>query len=129
MVKLLELTLYVVGLTSKMWRKCEVNKLSTYCLKCPFWQGLCCIQDLVKIIIFNKFHNFGFWRYITLKGFNTVIILLCLCLTHARHRILDVFFAKHTNWSNETIRILKTHLNLSSSLLQIDFSIFLNFWF
>jgi len=42
------------------------------------------------------------------------------CLTHALHRILDLFFAKRTDWYSEAIRILKTDMNLSSSLRTWD---------
>jgi len=45
-------------------------------------------------------------------------------------RILDnMFFVKHTNWFDEEIRIIKTDFDLSSILLEIDFSTFLIFWF
>jgi len=60
---------------------------------------------------------------IYLRGFDTMI--LCFCLTDACHGILEVFFAKHTNWSNKATRILKRDLNLTSSLLEINFPTFL----
>jgi len=43
-------------------------------------------------LLFSILHN----QY--LKGFDTVIF--CFCLTHAQHSILDMFFAKHSNWSS-----------------------------
>jgi len=40
-----------------------------------------------------------------------------------------MFSFPRTDWSSEAIRILKTDLNLSSSLLEIDYPRFLIFWF
>jgi len=104
-------TLYL-RLTPKMWRKCGMNQLSRYLLLeitlGPFWQGLCCIHNLVKRIILS------FWllTWYNIKGIQYRDFLFLS--KHAWHRILDMFFVKHTNWSNETIRILKTDLTLSS---------------
>jgi len=44
-------------------------------------------------------------------------MIACLNLTHAQHKNLDVFFVQRTDGYSKAIRILKTNLNLLSSLL------------
>jgi len=49
-------------------------------------------------ILFNSFPwEIKIWiLHLCLRAFDTV--MFCLCLTHVWHSILDVGFAKHTNW-------------------------------
>jgi len=64
---------------------------------------------------------------INLKGL--VMVISCLSNTHSTWRKTlknsDVCFVQRTNWYSKTIKILKTDLNLSSSLLANDQSTFL----
>jgi len=50
---------------------------------------------------------------------------LFLSNTRATYRIIDVSYFQRTDKYNKIIRIPKTDFNLSSSLLKIDFPIFL----
>jgi len=56
-------------------------------------------------------------------------MIFYLCPTHVCHKILAIFFAKLTNGHSEAIKILKTDFNSSLSVLEIDFSTLLIFYF
>jgi len=94
--------------TSKSWRWVHVKQILNYRLMSNWmfvgrYSCMCCIRGIQTQNIWVK-QSLALSlniraKYLillsNLKGFDTV--MFCLCPTQARHRILDVFFAKHTN--------------------------------